>query len=621
MSVLYGASGLGKTSLLCAGLFPRLRPEDFLPIYIRLKWEASSDLNSQVFTALERESREREINCREQQNLTACSLWEYLYHMETEFWGPRNEYLTPVLVFDQFEELLRVPTDKSNLAAFIQELGDLIEGRVPTAVRAKFQEQPDLRRCFDATRQNFRVLFSFREDFLPHFEMLRGNIPSIVYHRSRLLPMTRSQARDAICKPGEGILAGDAADAILQVAAGQRLRTVTEELPASSDGNIEPFILSLICWELNERRLQAGDTQITAAMVQRSSGEILDSFYRRTMKDLPENVIDFVEGQLVDEEGFRKSVSRRDVLLRHGLSEEDLRHLEDARLTRQEEHLGSPHVELIHDVFAAVVKRSRDARRQEKRVADADDLIAFLLTHLKEKLQPLGRLELLESIFQQVESYFASLPRPERQKERTLVNRATLCACQGEANLSRGRLKEAETAFEQCRGMRAELLSRDPGNSQYKHDLVEALGWLGDVCCDRGELGRARKHYDECYQYADELVRLSSDKTEWHKLYGNVLLKKGNFYRVVGNLNAAMQSYQEYSALCRRLVQQDPANAGWQRELAVTCRWVGKWNKRRVIWKPRCSITRSTWPSAGGWHSRTRPMPAGSGIWRWPGIV
>ena len=36
LTVLFGVSGLGKSSLLQAGLFPRLRPDKILPIPIRL---------------------------------------------------------------------------------------------------------------------------------------------------------------------------------------------------------------------------------------------------------------------------------------------------------------------------------------------------------------------------------------------------------------------------------------------------------------------------------------------------------------------------------------------------------------------------------------------------------
>src|SRR5262245_19189759 len=37
ITVLFGKSGLGKTSLLKAGVFPRLRQKDLLPVFIRLQ--------------------------------------------------------------------------------------------------------------------------------------------------------------------------------------------------------------------------------------------------------------------------------------------------------------------------------------------------------------------------------------------------------------------------------------------------------------------------------------------------------------------------------------------------------------------------------------------------------
>ncbi|WP_425320572.1 hypothetical protein [Nitrosomonas aestuarii] len=36
VAILFGKSGLGKSSLLQAGLFPRLRKERLLPVYVRL---------------------------------------------------------------------------------------------------------------------------------------------------------------------------------------------------------------------------------------------------------------------------------------------------------------------------------------------------------------------------------------------------------------------------------------------------------------------------------------------------------------------------------------------------------------------------------------------------------
>ena len=54
LTVLFGRSGLGKTSLLKAGLFPALRDEDFLPVYVRLDHaEAAPPLVEQVLRELQ----------------------------------------------------------------------------------------------------------------------------------------------------------------------------------------------------------------------------------------------------------------------------------------------------------------------------------------------------------------------------------------------------------------------------------------------------------------------------------------------------------------------------------------------------------------------------------------
>ena len=42
LTILFGQSGLGKTSILRAGLVPRLRPEGYCPVYVRLDYSPES---------------------------------------------------------------------------------------------------------------------------------------------------------------------------------------------------------------------------------------------------------------------------------------------------------------------------------------------------------------------------------------------------------------------------------------------------------------------------------------------------------------------------------------------------------------------------------------------------
>src|SRR5262245_37066772 len=78
LTVLFGASGLGKTSLLQAGLFPLLRRCHILPIYLRLAvTDRTAPLIKQGRAAFENELRLREVEAPKFNPNE--SLWEYLH--------------------------------------------------------------------------------------------------------------------------------------------------------------------------------------------------------------------------------------------------------------------------------------------------------------------------------------------------------------------------------------------------------------------------------------------------------------------------------------------------------------------------------------------------------------
>ena len=52
LTVLFGRSGLGKSSLLGAGLFPRLRAELHVPVLVRIGYGAAVSPRQQIWDAL-----------------------------------------------------------------------------------------------------------------------------------------------------------------------------------------------------------------------------------------------------------------------------------------------------------------------------------------------------------------------------------------------------------------------------------------------------------------------------------------------------------------------------------------------------------------------------------------
>ncbi|HKA55866.1 MAG TPA: hypothetical protein VKJ47_19615, partial [Candidatus Binatia bacterium] len=104
LTVLFGKSGLGKTSLLQAGLFPQLRRRNILPVYVRLQVRADAPpLMEQVRTALATEITTHKIDAPPFAEHE--SLWEYLHRRELELWSTTNYLLTPLFILDQFEEV------------------------------------------------------------------------------------------------------------------------------------------------------------------------------------------------------------------------------------------------------------------------------------------------------------------------------------------------------------------------------------------------------------------------------------------------------------------------------------------------------------------------------------
>ena len=376
LTVLFGKSGLGKTSLLNAGLFPRLRGQNFLPVYVRLDVrDRSAPILEQAAAALAAEIRDRSVE--EIAPSDGRSLWERLHGRTVRWWSRRNQPLTPLFVFDQFEEVFTLGAENpSGVERLRLDLADLIENRIPDAVAAAMEgdgsaEQLDLR------SQRYKVLLSLREDFLPELEGWKGDMPSLMRNRLRLVPMNADRAMQVVLgETGTGrthqLVTPETAREIVRFVGavdpsaesrGDEQRRAAADRPWETL-DIEPALLSLVCEGLNDTRKRRGDAAIDAALLKEKGRTIIGDFYDRVMVDVPAGTRQFIEDQLITEGGFRNSFPLKDALDRRLLTEELLRRLVDRRLLRIEHQLGADRIELTHDRLTDVVREHRDWERQ-----------------------------------------------------------------------------------------------------------------------------------------------------------------------------------------------------------------------------------------------------------------
>jgi hypothetical protein len=365
LTILFGQSGLGKTSLLCAGLFPRLRVADFLPVYIRLDWTtAQISPVAQIRQALAENLAEQGVEGR-----PPCpdeTLWGYFHDKDTEFWSRRNRLVTPVLVLDQFEEIFTLGQGAAS-APTLDELAALIENRPPESVRSALDDDPDAATRYDFAKENGKVILALREDFLPELEGLRRRMPSIMDNRMRLTRMNGRQALDAILASGGHLMAPGVAEKVIAFVAASRGRAEEEKAGEQELAGleIEPALLSIVCSELNNKRIRLGQAQITADLLEGAQQEIVGQFYESSLTGMDPPLRLFIEEQLLTAEGYRDTRPLAEALRQPGVTRADIDKLVLRRLLRIEERFGTQWVELTHDLLTGVIRQRRDLRREQ----------------------------------------------------------------------------------------------------------------------------------------------------------------------------------------------------------------------------------------------------------------
>jgi hypothetical protein len=366
LTVLYGKSGLGKSSLLQAGLFPRLRREHYVPVYLRVDFSERADSPplEQVARRLEEEIARAGADCPARE--PGEDLWQYLHRKDLEIWSVDNFLLTPVLVFDQFEELFsHSGNDPVRIKSVFDGLADLIENRIPSELAGDATDR-ERRSRLDLLARQYRIVLAVREDFLPEIEIWKDTVPSLLRNRLRLSPMSRDKAIAATEMAGAAVLEDGAAARIVDFVA------KSEAESRGAQPVVEPVLLSLCCTQLNRRRPPGG--RIDAALIASAGQDILESFYREALAGMPERVPQFIETYLIQGDRYRGSYPRDDAIARGALTVQELASLTDHhRLLRIDQQADTARIELIHDRLVGIVRQARDerlAREREQRLRE-----------------------------------------------------------------------------------------------------------------------------------------------------------------------------------------------------------------------------------------------------------
>ncbi len=367
--VLFAKSGLGKSSLLNAGLTPKAEREGrFQPIRIRLGAHLEDSADTPLQTTLkslggkapwlDRLAPEGET-----------SLWHALKgHQASQ--QETKEYL---LIFDQFEELFTYPPEQ--VQAFGKDLAEALHLIIPDRFRERLEREPGLLSEQELAALHrplhLHAVLAIRSDRMSLLDQLKTYLPEILSATYELPPLDDEQAENAILSPA--FERGDYASEVFDY----EDEAVEFLLHYLSNGHTEPiesFQLQILCqWVERQLVMKQGRRKVAMADI-RDPANILENYYFDKIGEIGDPAQRLAarrlieEGLIFEEEERRLSLYEGQIRKSFGVTEELLHQLLGTHLIRSEPSLrGGYTYELSHDTLVAPVLKAKAERLAEDR--------------------------------------------------------------------------------------------------------------------------------------------------------------------------------------------------------------------------------------------------------------
>ncbi len=362
LTVLYGPSGVGKTSLLRAGLAQRMRQDPEAIVVVAASWggEPVSDLLDATENAA-LAVNDPEFESLRRTGSLADALGSLVRRLDS------NVYL----VLDQFEEYFLYHEGESGPGTLMEEL--------PEALRRR------------GLRANF--LLGIREDALAQLDAFKGRIPNLFANTLRLDRLDRRAGEAAIvgpireynrlCPPDRQVEIEPAlVEAVLREVAAGRVdlgrsgRGGVED--EADEGRIEAPYLQLVLERLWDVETSGGSRRLRLDTLRELGGaaRVVQDHLERAMSELSPNEKDAAAAMynhLVTPSGTKIAHRVGDLAGYAAVDEAAaggvLGRLVDQRIVRAGgDGVGGPRYEIFHDVLADAVLAWRTRHETDRRL-------------------------------------------------------------------------------------------------------------------------------------------------------------------------------------------------------------------------------------------------------------
>lgn len=392
--LLYSKSGIGKTSLIRAGLVPNL-PQNFKNVIIRFFTDSSSKISPlrrltsyiKIYFKDERSEKNYLLDKLRKED-KKNELW-YIFKKLQLFFQDQPD-TTFLIIFDQFEELFTY-TEKE-IQEFIVAIKNLINNNLPEFAFEKISKlldtdsnvkPDDLAKLQQPV--NIKLVFSIRDDKLSYLNKISKYLPEIQNIFHELNPLTPAQVKEAIINPGK--VEGNFKSNKFEYSE-TAVEKITNYLSKKGEADIETTQLQIICQNIEDKIIK--NKTLTSNVVSDKDvpdfKNVFKEYYEASINELTEEEREVAKRMIEAEfivSGKRTSVDENKCL--NYIDEDNLKTLVDKFLLRAvPNNVGGYNYELAHDTLILPISEIAEHRKIEREKAIEEKALQEELRKAKE---------------------------------------------------------------------------------------------------------------------------------------------------------------------------------------------------------------------------------------------
>jgi tetratricopeptide (TPR) repeat protein len=213
----------------------------------------------------------------------------------------------------------------------------------------------------------------------------------------------------------------------------------------------------------------------------------------------------------------------------------------------------------------------RDEAKRER--GQAERLVQFMISDLKDKLQPAGRLDILDAIGAKAQAYYAAEDRGGLDAA-ALGQQARVLHLLGDIQVQRGDLPAALTLFQQAGKSTGEMLRRRPRDPAAIYNHAQSVFYIGEVAFRRGDSVAALTQWQAYQALARRLAAIDPANLDWQAQLEEADADVGVLLLNQGRAAEAVREFQEALAITRGPAAARGAKRDWQWDEAQSFAWL-----------------------------------------------